>query len=139
DDIETLSLNTAISQMMIFVNEAYKFESIGKEAAEIFLKLLSPFAPHITEELWQALGNSGSIALAEWPQHNPEHLVESSFEAVIQINGKIRARTQLAVGVSDTEFEQAARAIDTVQAALDGKSVKKVIVVKNKMINFVVA
>ncbi len=138
EDIESLSLNTAISQMMIFINEAYKFESIGKEAAEIFLKLLSPFAPHITEELWQALGHAESIALSEWPQYNPEYLVESSFEAVIQINGKIRARTQLSVGLSDAEFEQSARAIDTVQAALEGKSVKKVIVVKNKMINFVV-
>ncbi|MFZ5629780.1 MAG: leucine--tRNA ligase [Spirochaetota bacterium] len=138
DDIENLSLNTAISQMMIFVNEAYKFESIGKEAAEIFLKLLSPFAPHITEELWQVMGNGGSIALAEWPKHNPEYLVESNFEAVVQINGKIRARTQLSVGLSDAEFEQAARSIDTVQAALEGKTVKKVIVVKNKMINFVV-
>lgn len=138
DDIENLSLNTAISQMMIFVNEAYKFESIGKEAAEIFLKLLSPFAPHITEELWQAMGYSGSIALAEWPKHNPEYLIESEFEAVVQINGKIRARTQLTVGISDAEFESTARAIGTVQAALDGKTVKKIIVVKNKMINFVV-
>jgi leucyl-tRNA synthetase len=138
DDIENLSLNTAISQMMIFVNEAYKLESIGKEAAEIFLKLLSPFAPHISEELWELLGHDDSIALAEWPQYNPQYLVESSFEAVIQINGKIRARTQLAVGLSDAEFEQSARAIDTVQTALEGKTVKKVIVVKNKMINFVV-
>jgi len=138
DDIETLSFNTAIAQMMIFVNEAYKFESIGKEAAEIFLKLLSPFAPHLSEELWWALGNKKSIALAEWPQYNPEYLVESSFEAVIQINGKIRARAQLAVGLSDAEFEEQARAIDAVRSALEGKTVKKVIVVRNKMINFVV-
>lgn len=139
DDIETLSLNTAISQMMIFVNEAYRVESIGKEAAATFVKLLSPFAPHLAEEIWQALGEKGSIALAPWPQFNAEYLVESSFEAVIQINGKIRGRTELAIGISDADFESAARGVDAVKAALEGKTVRKVIVVKNKMINFVVA
>ncbi len=138
DDIETLSLNTAISQMMIFINEAYRVESIGRDTAAAFIKILSPFAPHVTEEIWQALGMSGSIALAEWPKHNPEYLVESDFEAVIQINGKIRGRTQLAMGISDADFETAARGVDTVKAALEGKTVRKVIVVKNKMINFVV-
>jgi len=139
DDIETLSLNTAISQMMIFINEAYRVESIGRDAAAAFIKILSPFAPHVTEEIWQALGMPGSVALAEWPQHNPAYLVESDFEAVIQINGKIRGRTQLAMGISDADFETAARGVDTVKAALEGKTVRKVIVVKNKMINFVVA
>ena len=138
DDIETLSLNTAISQMMIFINEAYRVESIGRDTAAAFIKILSPFAPHVTEEIWQALGMQGSIALAEWPKHNPEYLVESDFEAVIQINGKIRGRTQLAMGISDSDFESAARGVDTVKAALEGKTVRKVIVVKNKMINFVV-
>ena len=80
----------------------------------------------------------GSVALAEWPKHNPEYLIESDFEAVIQINGKIRGRTQLAMGISDADFESAARGVDTVKAALEGKTVRKVIVVKNKMINFVV-
>ncbi len=138
DDIETLSLNTAISQMMIFVNEAYRVESIGKEAATAFIKVLSPFAPHIAEEIWQSLGNTESIALAPWPEFNPEHLVESSFEAVLQINGKIRGRTELAMGISDADFESAARGVDAVKSALEGKTVRKVIVVKNKMINFVV-
>jgi leucyl-tRNA synthetase len=138
DDIETLSLNTAISQMMIFVNEAYRVESIGKEAATAFIKLLAPFAPHMAEEIWQALGEKGSIALAAWPQFNADYLVESSFEAVIQINGKIRGRTELAMGISDADFESAARGVDAVKAALEGKTVRKVIVVKNKMINFVV-
>ena len=138
DDIETLSLNTAISQMMIFINEAYRVESIGRETAAAFIKILSPFAPHVTEEIWQALGMQGSVALAEWPKHNPEYLLESDFEAVIQINGKIRGRTQLAMGISDADFETAARGVDTVKAALEGKTVRKVIVVKNKMINFVV-
>ncbi|MFO1525160.1 MAG: leucine--tRNA ligase [Turneriella sp.] len=139
EDIETLSLNTAISQMMIFVNEAYRLESIGNEAAQTFIRLLAPFAPHLSEEIWSALGMQGSIAVASWPQHDAKYLVESDFEAVIQINGKIRGRTRLAMGISDADFESAARGVDTVQAALDGKSVKKVIVVKNKMINFVVA
>ena len=139
DDIESLSLNTAISQMMIFVNEAYRVQSIGSEAAIGFIKVLAPFAPHIAEEIWQALGNTDSIALAEWPQFNAEYLVESSFEAVIQINGKIRGRTELAMGISDADFESAARGVEAVKPALDGKTVRKVIVVKNKMINFVVA
>ncbi len=138
DDIETLSLNTAISQMMIFVNEAYRVESIGKDAATAFIKLLAPFAPHMAEEIWQALGEKGSVALAEWPKFDATHLVESSFEAVIQINGKIRGRTELAMGISDADFESAARGVDAVKAALEGKTVRKVIVVKNKMINFVV-
>lgn len=139
EDIETLSLNTAISQMMIFVNEAYRLESIGNEAAQTFIRLLAPFAPHLSEEIWSALGMQGSIAVASWPQHDAKYLVESDFEAVIQINGKIRGRTRLAMGISDADFESAARGVDTVQAALDGKNIKKVIVVKNKMINFVVA
>lgn len=138
DDIETLSMNTAIAQMMIFINEAYRFEAIGREAAEAFVLLLSPFAPHLAEELWQALGHDKSLAYAQWPQYNPEYLVEEDFEAVIQVNGKIRARTRLAVNLSDVEFEAAARALDVVKAALHDKTVKKVIVVKNKMINFVV-
>lgn len=138
DDIETLSMNTAIAQMMIFINEAYRFETIGREAAETFVLLLSPFAPHLAEELWQVLGHDQSLAYTQWPQYNPEYLVEEDFEAVIQVNGKIRARTRLAMNLSDAEFEAAARALDVVNAALHDKTVKKVIVVKNKMINFVV-
>ncbi|MBS0618108.1 MAG: leucine--tRNA ligase [Spirochaetes bacterium] len=139
DDIETLSLNTAISQMMIFVNEAYRVESIGRDAATKFIQLLSPFAPHLCEEIWQAMGNQESIAYTPWPKYDAQYLVESSFEAVIQINGKIRARTELAIGISDADFESAARGVEAVAQALAAKSVKKVIVVKNKMINFVVA
>ncbi len=138
EDIETLSLNTAISQMMIFINEAYRIESIGRDAAESFIKLLHPFAPHLTEEIWQALGNNESICKAAWPKHDPAHLVESEFEAVMQINGKIRARMNLAMNIADADFEKAAREVDAVKAGLDGKTVRKVIVVKNKMINFVV-
>jgi len=139
DDIETLSLNTAISQMMIFVNEAYRVESIGRDAATKFIQLLSPFAPHLCEELWATLGNKESIAYTPWPKYDEQYLIESSFEAVIQINGKIRGRTQLAMGISDADFESAARGVEAVAQALADKSVKKVIVVKNKMINFVVA
>lgn len=138
EDIEALSLNTAISQMMIFVNEAYRVESIGREAAETFIKLLAPFAPHVCEEIWSALGHAESTTYARWPDHNPEYLVESSFEAVVQINGKIKAREQMAVGLADADFENAAKNLDAVKAALEGKVIRKVIVVKNKMINFVV-
>ncbi|MBV6492245.1 MAG: Leucine--tRNA ligase [Turneriella sp.] len=137
-DIESLSLNTAISQMMIFVNETYKLESIGKDAAEKFVQLLHPFAPHLSEEIWQALGYSTSIAKSAWPTFDPSLLVEDEFEAVIQINGKIRARQSLKVGISDADFENFARKIDSIQVALERKTIRKVIVVKNKMINFVV-
>ncbi|HRP69301.1 MAG TPA: class I tRNA ligase family protein, partial [Turneriella sp.] len=137
-DIESLSLNTAISQMMIFVNEAYKLESIGRDAASTFLQLLHPFAPHLTEELWQRLGYSGGLLQSVWPQFDAAHLTEDEFEAVIQINGKIRARQKMPMGISDADFETAARALDSVKAALEGKPARKVIVVKNKMINFVV-
>ena len=138
EDIETLSLNTAISQMMIFINEAYRIESIGRDAAEKFIQLLHPFAPHITEEIWQALGHSGGIMKSAWPEHEAAHLVESEFEAVVQINGKIRGRINLAMNIADADFEAAARGIDAVKAGIEGKTIRKVIVVKNKMINFVV-
>ena len=138
EDIENLSLNTAISQMMIFINEAYRLESIGRDAAEKFIQVLHPFAPHLTEEIWQALGNKGSIIASAWPKHDASHLVESEFEAVVQINGKIRGRVNLAMNIADAEFEAAAKAIDAVKTGLDGKTIRKVIVVKNKMINFVV-
>ncbi|MCX7632919.1 MAG: leucine--tRNA ligase [Turneriella sp.] len=138
DDIEKLSLNTAIAQMMIFINEAYKLESIGREPALAFLKLLSPFAPHLAEELWELCGMQPSIAHAQWPQYDPQYLSEEQFEAVIQINGKIRARTHLPTSISDSEFEAEARKLPVIASALAGKTVKKVIVVKNKIINFVV-
>lgn len=138
DDIESLSFNTAISQMMIFINEAYRLEVLGKEASHQFILLLSPFAPHLSEEIWQALGHTESLAHASWPQYNEAYLVESSFEAVIQINGKIRARVELEIDISNENFERAARDIDTIKKAIEGKNVKKIIVVKNKMINFVV-
>jgi leucyl-tRNA synthetase len=137
-DIEILALNTAISQMMIFINEAYRVESIGRDAATAFIKLLSPFAPHLTEEIWLAMGNRESIATAAWPEFDPALIVESNFEAVVQINGKIKGRINLEMGITDADFEKAARAIDSVKATLDGKTIRKVIVVKNKMINFVV-
>lgn len=138
DDIESLSFNTAIAQMMVFVNEAYRLETLGKEASHQFILLLAPFAPHLSEEIWQALGHTESLAHAPWPRYDEAHLVESSFEAVIQINGKIRARIELEVDISNEDFEHAARGIDSIQKAIEGKSVKKVVVVKNKMINFVV-
>jgi len=138
EDIEVLSLNTAISQMMIFVNEAYRLESIGRDTAEAFIKLLAPFAPHIAEEIWSALGHKEGIAYAPWPTHDEKYLVESNFEAVIQINGKIKARQEMQAGISDSEFEAAAKNLEIMRPLLDGKTIRKVIVVKNKMINFVV-
>ncbi|MBX3722680.1 MAG: leucine--tRNA ligase [Turneriella sp.] len=138
EDIETLSLNTAISQMMIFINEAYRVESIGRDAAEKFIQLLHPFAPHLSEEIWQALGHKDGILKSSWPAFDAAHLVESEFEAVLQVNGKIRARIPLAMNIADAEFEKAARENEAMKTALEGKTVRKVIVVKNKMINFVV-
>ncbi|MCY3050360.1 leucine--tRNA ligase [Aerococcus urinae] len=138
EDLEKLHFNTAISQMMVFVNEANKAESIPYDYAKGFVQLLAPIAPHLGEELWQRLTGEAGISYVPWPSYDESQLVEESIEIVVQVNGKIKERLQVASGLSQEELSQAAKDSDKVQAAIAGKDVVKVIAVPDKLVNIVV-
>ena len=139
EDTESIDkMNTAISHMMVFVNAATQAKSVPKEVAKTFLRLLSPYAPHIAEELWERLGEAELIAHAPWPICDPEALKREEVTIVVQVNGKLRGRVQLAVDASNEEAEAAALADERVQNHTAGKTVRKVIVVPNRLVNIVV-
>ncbi|MGE5313793.1 MAG: leucine--tRNA ligase [Acidobacteriota bacterium] len=139
DDVVALRFNTAISQMMIFVNEAMKQPSLPLPMMENFVILLSPFAPHIAEELWQKLGHAGSLTeRAEWPAFNPAMLVSDEAMIVVQVNGKIRAKFSAPKDSDEAELKRLAYAEPNVKAHTDGRQVVKEIIVKNKLVNIVV-
>ena len=139
EDTESIDkMNTAISHMMVFVNAATQAKSVPKEAIKTFLRLLSPYAPHIGEELWEQLGEAELIAHAPWPICDPEALKRKEVTIVVQVNGKLRGRVQLAVDASNEEAEAAALADERVQNHVAGKTVRKVIVVPNRLVNIVV-
>jgi leucyl-tRNA synthetase len=136
-DYETLGFNTAISQMMICVNQLAKVATLPREAVEVFVKLLAPLAPHIGEELWQRLGHEGSIAEAGWPEHDESKLVENSVKIIFQVNGKYRGDAQLPVDLSKEGAFAAAKSHERVQAFIEGKSIQKEIYVPGKIVNIV--
>ena len=138
EDIEALRFNTAISQMMIFVNEMNKRDVRPKSVMEIFVLLLSPFAPHLAEELWRLMGNAGTLAYETWPEYDPALTVEDEVEVVLQVNGKVRDRMTVAKGTSREDLESAARGNERMQSNLEGKTVVKVIAVPDKLVNFVI-
>ena len=137
-DYEALGFNTAISQMMIFVNAVYKEDVFPKEYAEGFVKLLNPVAPHIGEELWEMLGHDNTIAYEAWPTWNEALLGESEKEIAVQVNGKVRATVMIAVDEAEDSIKEKALAEENVKRHLDGKEVVKVIVIKGKIVNIVV-
>ncbi len=137
EDFEGLRFNTGISQLMVFVNEANKQNVLPKYAAEGFVKLLSPIAPHIAEELWGKLGHSGSIAYESWPVWDEAKLVEKEVEIVVQINGKVKAKLSVPADITREDMEQAAMDSDAVQSGIEGKTVRKVIAVPGKLVNIV--
>jgi leucyl-tRNA synthetase len=137
EDMEALRFNTAISQLMIFTNEAYKVEELPRQAMENFVQLLSPLAPHIAEELWTRLGHEGSITYQEWPAHDEAWTTESEVEIVIQITGKIVQRANVAKDMDAKALEQFALSLETVQKAIEGKTVRKVVAVPGKLVNIV--
>ena len=137
DDIEKMRFNTAISQMMVFVNEVYKNKTLPKRYAEGFIKLLSPITPHMAEEIWQQLGHKDTIAYAEWPTYDESKLKDDQTELVVQINGKVRAHITVAVGTSKDDIEKIALADDNIKNNLQNKTVRKVIVIPNKIVNIV--
>ena len=136
-DIESLNLNTAISQMMIFINEAYKQPTLYREYAEGFVKMISCYAPHLGEEMWQALGHDETIAYQPWPTYDESMLVEESITVVAQVNGKVRGKFEMPVGSDDDALKAKALELDTVQRQIEGKTIRKVIVVRSKIVNIV--
>jgi leucyl-tRNA synthetase len=137
EDIESLSLNTAIAQMMIFVNEFTNAEAISLGAMRTFLILLNPFAPHLSSELWEKLGATGDITGQSWPDHDERWLVEDEVVIVVQVNGKVRDRTQLSIDATEDEAKAAALARPKIKELVAGKTIRKVVVVPKKLVNIV--
>lgn len=138
EDYEGIRFNTAISQMMVFINDCYKAEVIPAEYAKGFVKLLSPIAPHIAEELWSILGHEDTITYAAWPTFDESKLVDDEIEVVVQVLGKVRAKVTVAKDISKEELEKVALADGKVQEFIEGKTVVKVIVIPGKLVNIVV-
>ncbi|MBU3232619.1 leucine--tRNA ligase [Shouchella clausii] len=138
EDFAELRFNTGISQLMVFVNEGNKQEVLPKALIEGFVKLLSPVAPHIAEELWEKLGHTDTITYEAWPTYDESLLVENEVEVVVQMNGKVKTKLVINKGASKEEMEAAALADEKVQAAIGEKTIRKVIAVPGKLVNIVV-
>jgi leucyl-tRNA synthetase len=144
EDIETLSLNTAIAQMMIFVNAFTNAEVIPLVAIRTFLTLLNPFAPHISSELWQILNGKfpaspDKITAQSWPSYDELLLVEDEVEIAVQINGKVRDRLTVSIHATEEEIKALVLALPKIQQLITGKTVQKVVVVPKKLVNIVVS
>jgi leucyl-tRNA synthetase len=137
EDIAAMRFNTAISTLMIAVNELEKAESLSRPQFETLLKLIAPFAPHVTEELWTTLGNKKSIHISEWPEFDPKLIADEEANIVVQINGKVRASFKVAADSPEEQLRLAALALPEVKKWLEGKQIKKIIVVKSRLISIV--
>ena len=137
EDFNTLNFNTAISQLMVFINDCYKAETIYQPYAEGFVKMLAPIAPHIGEELWDRLGNEDTITYHPWPTYDESLLVDSEVEIVVQVNGKVRAKLNIPKDTSKDEMEALALKDENVKLSIEGKDIKKVIAVPQKLVNIV--
>lgn len=137
DDLEHLRFNTAISQLMIFINDAYKQEVLPKRAMAEFAQMLSPFAPHLAEELWEKLGNTDTITYATWPTFDEALTVDDEIEIVLQVKGKILDRVLVGKDVDAATIEAIARANEKIAAAIEGQTIIKVIAVPGKLVNIV--
>ena len=138
EDIESLSLNTAISQMMIFVNDCYKEEKLYKEYAINFVQLLSPWAPHICNEMYEILTGKNDLAYRTWPTYDESKLVKEEKEIVVQVNGKVRAKFNIGADASDEKIYEEALKQENVVKFINGQEIKKHFVIKNKMVNIVI-
>ncbi|MFU2018081.1 leucine--tRNA ligase [Peribacillus butanolivorans] len=137
ENYEELKFNTAISQLMVFINDAYKADSLPKVYIEGFVKLLAPVAPHIAEELWSKLGHSESITYGTWPAFDEAKLVDNEVEIVIQINGKVKAKLMVPTDTTKEKLEEIAMGDDSIKEQIDGKTIRKVIAVPGKLVNIV--
>ena len=138
NDIENMSFNTAISQLMIFNNEMMKMDKRYREPCETFVKLLHPFAPHIAEEMWSILGHNESLTNVAWPEADHSKAVENTVEVVFQVNGKVRAKASVAKDMDKSALEKLAMENDRMKEFMNGKTVVKSIVVPGKLVNIVV-
>ncbi|USK32980.1 leucine--tRNA ligase [Bacillus sp. F19] len=137
EDYEGLRFNTAISQLMVFINDAYKATVLPKAYMEGFVKLLSPVAPHLAEELWEKLGHEGTVSYETWPAYDEGKLVEDEVEIVVQVNGKLKAKLNVPKDATREEMQEIALSDATVKEQVDGKTVRKIIAVPGKLVNIV--
>ena len=137
EDYEALGFNTAISQMMIFINECYKTMKVPYEYACNFVKLLSPIVPHLGEELWEMLGHNNTIAYEEWPKYDESKIVEETKEIAVQVNGKVRATINILVDESEESIKEKALACENVKKHLENLNIVKIMVIKNKIVTIV--
>jgi leucyl-tRNA synthetase len=138
DDIESFGFNTAISQMMIFINHLSQRKDRPKSVIETFLLVMSPFAPHIAEELWSRLGHNDTLAYEPWPQYDEKLIKEKEIELAVQVNGKIKNRIVVSADADEEQIKKTALGCEKVALALQGKAPKKVIVIKSRLVNIVV-
>jgi leucyl-tRNA synthetase len=137
EDIENFKFNTAVSSLMIFMNEVGR-EGLSKKDFKVFLQILSPFAPHMTEELWSLLGEKKSIHLSSWPEYDKNLIEDFELKIAVQINGKVRGEIMIGVDDSEEDIKKMAISNESVAKYITGSEVKKIIYVKNKIINIVV-
>lgn len=137
EDYEKMHFNTAISQMMVFINDAYKVKQIPAEYVQGFIKLLSPLAPHVCEEIWSKFNLSSTIAYERWPEYDATKLVENTVEVVIQINGKLRSKIEVDKDLDKNKLQDLALNDEKIKTLISGKDIRKIIVVPNKIVNIV--
>ncbi|EGQ22177.1 leucine--tRNA ligase [Sporosarcina newyorkensis 2681] len=137
EDFEGMRNNTAISQMMVFINECYKADKLPKAYIEGFVLLISPITPHLAEELWVKLGHTETVAYAQWPTYDETKLSDDTVEVAVQINGKIRAKINVSKDSTKEELEQVALANEDVKQWMEGKELKKIIAIPGRLVNIV--
>ena len=135
EDIDALKANTAIAQLMIYVNALYDNGGATRAELEVLLQLLNPFAPHMTEEMWQQLGHTEQLAYYPWPSYDEAKCVEQTIEIAVQVNGKVKARIKVPADIEQADAIARAKAEPAVQEALAGKTLVKEIYVKGKLVN----
>ena len=138
EDIDELRFNTAIASMMEFINTANKWESVPRAVATQFVQILNPFAPHISEELWERLGQTERLSYSPWPKVDERFLVTSTLQIAVQVNGKLRGNVTVSADAQKAEILQAAKASENVSRHIEGKTVLKEIYVPGRIVNFVV-
>ena len=138
EDYESLNFNTAISQMMIFINAVNKEDIFPISYQEGFIKLLNPVCPHITEEIWETLGHNNTISYEAWPTYDESKIVEETFTMVVQVNGKVRGKIEVSSDIDEESMKKMALDIENVKVFIDNKEIVKVVVIPKKLVNIVV-
>jgi leucyl-tRNA synthetase len=138
EDIESMRFNTAVSSMMILATEMEKMEFLDKNDLKKFLQILSPFAPHIADELWHVLGEKKSINISSWPIYDEKEIVDNELKIIIQVNGKVRAEMFVRADEDEEKIKEQAQNISVVKKFTEGVQIKKIIYVKNRLVNIVI-